>query len=122
MAETILIVDDDPHIVTAIAYLMKRAGYEVAIANDGRQALDYLADNSPSLVILDVMIPGTNGFEVCEKIRAESRFAKMPVLMLSAKGRDAEMNKGLALGANAYITKPFSTYDLVERVKSLLRS
>jgi DNA-binding response OmpR family regulator len=122
MAETILIVDDDPHIVIAIAYLLKRAGYEAAIARDGQQALDYLADHCPALMILDVMIPGKNGFEVCEIVRADHRLAKMPVLMLSAKDREAEMNKGLALGADAYMTKPFSTHALVERVKSLLHS
>lgn len=121
MAKTILIVDDEPNIVISIEYLMKRAGYEVATAHDGQQALDYLADSSPALMILDVMMPNKNGFEVCEEVRADNRFADMPILMLTAKGREAEMNKGLSLGADAYITKPFSTHDLVERVKSLLQ-
>ena len=122
MKKTILIVDDEPNIVISIEYLMKRAGYEVATAYDGQQALDYLADNNPSLMILDVMMPNKNGFEVCEVVRADNRFAQMPILMLTARGREAEMNKGLSLGANAYITKPFSTHDLVESVKSLLKA
>lgn len=122
MTKTILIVDDEPNIVISIEYLMKRAGYEVATAYDGQQALDYLADNSPALMILDVMMPNKNGFEVCKEVRADNRFADMPILMLTAKGREAEMNKGLSLGADAYITKPFSTHDLVERVKSLLQA
>lgn len=122
MPKTILIVDDEPNIVISIEYLMKRAGYEVAIAYDGQQALNYLAENSPALMILDVMMPNKNGFEVCEEVRADNRFVDMPILMLTAKGREAEMNKGLSLGANAYITKPFSTHELVERVKSLLQA
>jgi len=122
MANTILIVDDEPNIVISIEYLMKRAGYEVAVAYDGQQAMDYLAENIPSLVILDVMMPNKNGFEVCEEVRADNRFVDMPILMLTAKGREAEMNKGLSLGADAYISKPFSTHELVERVKSLLQA
>lgn len=122
MTKTILIVDDEPNIVISIEYLMKRAGYEVATAYDGQQALDYLADSSPALMILDVMMPNKNGFEVCKEVRADNRFADMPILMLTAKGREAEMNKGLSLGADAYITKPFSTHDLVERVKALLQA
>ena len=122
MTKTILIVDDEPNIVISIEYLMKRAGYEVATAYDGQQALDFLADNSPALMILDVMMPNKNGFEVCKEVRADNRFADMPILMLTAKGREAEMNKGLSLGADAYITKPFSTHDLVERVKALLQA
>jgi DNA-binding response OmpR family regulator len=122
MTKTILIVDDEPNIVISIEYLMKRAGYEVASVYDGQQALDFLADNSPALMILDVMMPNKNGFEVCKEVRADNRFADMPILMLTAKGREAEMNKGLSLGADAYITKPFSTHDLVERVKALLQA
>ena len=120
MTRTILIVDDEPNIVISIEFLMKRAGYEVAIAYDGQQALDYLADHIPALMILDVMMPHKNGFEVCEEVRGDQRLADLPILMLTAKGREAEMDKGLSLGANAYMTKPFSTYELVERVTSLL--
>ena len=121
MAETILVVDDDKNIAIAVEFLMRHAGYEVAIAHDGQQALDYLAEHDPALMILDVMMPNKNGFEVCEEVRADARLAAMPILMLTAKGREAEKNKGLALGANAYMSKPFSTHDLVDLVKSLLR-
>ena len=120
MKKTILIVDDEPNIVISIKYLLEHAGYEVVTAYDGQQALDYLADSSPALMILDVMMPKKNGFEVCEEIRGDNRFADMPILMLTAKGSEAEMNKGFSLGADGYITKPFSTHDLVERVNSLL--
>ncbi len=121
MTDTILIVDDDPNIVTAIEYLMKGAGYDVVIANDGQEALTYLSDNIPSLTILDVMMPNKNGFEVCREVRADERLTAMPILILTAKGRITEINKGFSLGANAYIPKPFSTHDLVERVKILLQ-
>lgn len=121
MKKTILIVDDEPNIVISIEYLMKRAGYEVVTAYDGQQALDYLADSHPALMLLDVMMPNKNGIEVCEEVRTNKRFDDMPIVMLTAKGSEAEMSKGLALGADAYITKPFSTHDLVERVKSLLK-
>ena len=122
MADTIFIVDDDSNIVIALEYLMKRAGYEVVIASDGQEALEYLSANKPSLMILDVMMPHKNGFEVCEQVRSENRFSDMPILMLSAKGREAEMKKGLSLGADDYIAKPFSTHELIERVKSLLQA
>jgi len=120
MNKTILIVDDEPNIVISIKYLLKHAGYEVVTAYDGQQALDCLVDSRPALMILDVMMPKKDGFEVCEEVRADSRFADMPILMLTAKGSEAEKNKGFSLGADGYVTKPFSTHDLVERVKSLL--
>jgi DNA-binding response OmpR family regulator len=122
MAETILVVDDDPNIVIAVEFLLRNAGFEVAVTQDGQQALDYLVDHEPALVILDVMMPNKNGFEVCEEVRADTRLANMPILMLTAKGREAEKLKGLALGANAYILKPFFSHDLVELAKSLLNN
>ena len=120
MKKTILIVDDEPNIVISIQYLMKHAGYNVVTAYDGRQALDCLAESKPDLMILDVMMPNKNGFEVCEEVRADSRFDDMPIVMLTAKGSEAEINRGLSLGADAYITKPFSTHELVQRINSLL--
>jgi two-component system alkaline phosphatase synthesis response regulator PhoP len=120
MPKTILIVDDEPNIVISLEYLMKRAGHEVVTAYDGQEALDYLENHIPALMILDVMMPKKNGFEVCEEVRSDSRLKKMPILMLTAKGREAEKGKGLSLGADAYITKPFSTHDLVEQVQALL--
>jgi len=119
MAQRILIVDDEPSIVVPLEFLMKREGYEVAVAGDGQAALDAVARSAPDLVILDVMLPRMSGFEVCRQLRQSGRGLK--ILMLTAKGRDSEMEKGLGLGADMYVTKPFSTRDLVAKVRDLLR-
>ncbi|MCU7853265.1 MAG: response regulator [Candidatus Thiodiazotropha sp. (ex Monitilora ramsayi)] len=121
MSKKILIVDDEPNIVLSVEFLMKRSGHDVVTATDGQQALDLLAEVDPDLMILDVMMPRKNGFEVCTEVRADQRFQKLPILILSAKGREAEVKKGLSLGADAYITKPFSTHELVEKVSELLQ-
>jgi DNA-binding response OmpR family regulator len=120
MAHRILIVDDEPSIVVPLEFLMKREGYEVAVAADGESALEAVAAGAPDLVILDVMLPRMNGFEVCRRLRADERLGALKILMLTAKGRDSEMEKGLGLGADAYVTKPFSTRDLVGRIRALL--
>ncbi|MEW7999364.1 MAG: response regulator [Candidatus Thiodiazotropha endolucinida] len=122
MTKTILIVDDEPNIVLSVEYLMKREGYQVMTASDGQVAIDMIADTRPDLLILDVMMPRKNGFEVCREIRADPALSGLPILMLSAKGREAEIKKGISLGADAYITKPFSTHDLVDKVNQLLQS
>jgi DNA-binding response OmpR family regulator len=116
----VLIVDDEPNIVVSLEFLMTQCGYDVAIARDGEEALAQMAAFQPDLVLLDVMLPLRNGFEVCQTIRENSAWDRAKVVMLSAKGRDLEVSKGLALGADAYITKPFSTKELVEQVRSLL--
>ena len=121
MSKKVMIVDDEPNIVLSVEFLMKRAGHEVVTAGDGEEALRVLAETKPDLMILDVMMPNKNGFEVCADVRANPETADLPILMLSAKGREAEREKGLSLGANAYITKPFSTHELVARVDELLR-
>jgi len=120
MSKTVLIVDDEPNIVLSVEFLMKREGFEVKTAGDGHAAIEMLAQSRPDLVILDVMMPRKNGFEVCAEVRADPALHGLPILMLTAKGREAEMKKGLALGADAYITKPFSTHELVAKVKELL--
>jgi DNA-binding response OmpR family regulator len=122
MTKRILIVDDEPNIVISLEYLMKREGYEVAVAIDGEAALETLARTTPDLVILDVMLPRLNGFEVCRRIRAEPRWGGLRILMLTAKGRDTEVARGLELGADAYVTKPFSTRDLVAQIGALLQA
>ncbi len=122
MPQRILIVDDEPNIVISLEYLMKREGYEVATAGDGEAALEALATAAPDLVILDVMLPKMNGFEVCRRMRADPRWRGTRVLMLTAKGRDTEVQKGLGLGADLYVTKPFSTKELVAQVRQLLAS
>lgn len=120
MTHKILIVDDEPNIVISLEFLMQQAGFELAIARDGEQALAQMAAFEPDLVLLDAMLPLRDGFEVCQKIRENSRWNRVKIVMLSAKGRDAEISKGLALGADAYITKPFSTRELIALVQRLL--
>ena len=122
MSKRVLIVDDEPNIVISVEFLMKREGFAVSVARDGEEALERIHADRPDLVILDVMMPKMNGFEVCERVRADPQLSAVRILMLTAKGREAEMRKGLTLGADAYIPKPFSTRDLVNRVKSLIDS
>ncbi len=120
MAKKILIVDDEPNIVMSLEFLMKKAGFEVAVAVDGEEALAQVGRVNPDLVLLDVMMPKKSGYEVCEALRADPARAGMKIVMLTAKGRETEVAKGMALGADAYVTKPFSTKDLVTQVTELL--
>ena len=120
MSRKILIVDDEPNIVISLEFLMKREGFQVSLAVDGEEALRKIAELQPDLVLLDVMMPKKSGFEVCQEIRANPAWNSIKIVMLTAKGRDTEVQKGMALGADAYVTKPFSTKDLVARVKSVL--
>ena len=120
MAKKILIVDDEPNIVISLEFLMKKEGFEVAVANDGDEALAMVASFNPDILLLDVMMPKKSGFEVCEALRADTQRAGLKIVMLTAKGRDTEMAKGLAIGADAYVTKPFSTKELVDKVKEML--
>jgi len=120
MPKKILIVDDEPNIVISLEFLMKKEGFEVAIANDGEDALAKVASFSPDLVLLDVMMPRKSGFEVCEALRADPDRSGLKIVMLTAKGRDTEVAKGLAIGADAYMTKPFSTKELLAMVKAML--
>ena len=120
MAHKILIVDDEPNIVISLEFLMKKEGFEIAVANDGEEALAKVASFKPNLMLLDVMMPKKSGFEVCEALRTDPANADLQIVMLTAKGRDTEVAKGLAIGADAYVTKPFSTKELVAKVKSML--
>lgn len=120
MSKKILIADDEPNIVISLEFLMKKEGFDVAVAVDGEEALAKAASFAPDLILLDVMMPKKSGFEVCEALRADTTKADLRIVMLTAKGRDTEVAKGLAIGADAYVTKPFSTKDLVTQVKSLL--
>jgi DNA-binding response OmpR family regulator len=119
-SERILIADDEPNILISLEYLMKREGYEVHVARDGQEALDLLQRVLPRLVLLDVMMPNKNGFEVCQALRADESLKDTLVLMLTAKGRDTDIAKGLGVGADAYMTKPFSTKELVVKVREML--
>lgn len=120
MSKKVLIADDEPNIVAALEFLLKQRGYEVHTARDGGEALRLVERVVPDLVLLDVMMPQTSGYEVCQSIRKRAEWRHIKVVMLSAKGRDVEVNKGLALGADLYVTKPFSTRDLMARIEELL--
>ncbi|ANQ85585.1 response regulator transcription factor [Azoarcus olearius] len=120
MTKKILIADDEQNIVISLEFLMKREGFTVVVATDGDEAVRMIRAEQPDLVLLDVMMPKKSGFEVCQEIKADPALQGVRILMLTAKGRDTEVAKGLALGADAYMTKPFSTRDLVARVRSML--
>ncbi len=120
MANKILVVDDEPNIVLSLEFLMKQAGFQVRTASDGEAGLAAIAAEPPDLVLLDVMMPRKNGYEVCQAIRSNPDWKAIRIIMLTAKGREVEREKGLALGADDYITKPFSTQEVVERVRELL--
>jgi DNA-binding response OmpR family regulator len=120
MSHRILIADDEPNILLSLEFLMKREGYEVLLARDGQQALEAIVRERPDLVLLDVMMPVKSGFDVCQAVRADESLASVKILMLTAKGRETDVAKGTALGADAYVTKPFSTRELAARVRELL--
>ena len=120
MSQRILIVDDEPNIVISLEYLLKKEGFQIAVATDGEAALQLASAFLPDLVLLDVMMPKKSGFEVCQALRTDPALAAVKVIMLTAKGRETEVAKGMALGADAYVTKPFSTKELVLQIKSLL--
>lgn len=116
----IVIADDEPNILISLEFLMQREGHEVHLARDGQQALDLLRRERPQLLLLDVMMPRKTGFEVCQEVRQDEQLKDTLILMLTAKGRETDVVKGLALGANAYMTKPFSTRELADKVRALL--
>ena len=120
MSKTILIADDEPNIVISLEFLLEHDGYEVQVARDGQEALDAIARQVPDLVLLDVMLPRVSGFDVCQRIRQNPAWAAVRIMMLTAKGREVEMTKGMALGADAYVTKPFSTKDLLAQIRAQL--
>lgn len=120
MAKKVLIADDEPNIVTSLEYLMTKSGYEVEIARNGEEALALVESFRPDLVLLDVMMPRRSGYEVCQKMRERAEWRHIKIVVLSAKGREAEVSKGLSLGADAYVTKPFSNRELIARVAGLL--
>ncbi len=120
MSKKILIADDEPNIVAALEFLLQQSGYQVLIAQNGDEALRLIEACVPDLVLLDVMMPRKSGYEVCQRMREHADWRQIKVVILSAKGRDAEVNKGLALGADLYVTKPFSTRELMTKIKGLL--
>jgi len=121
MSQTkILIADDEANILVSLEYLMKREGYAVSVARDGDEALAAIIRERPALVLLDVMMPRKSGFEVCQEVRANDAVKDTLIVMLTAKGRDTDVAKGLGIGADAYVMKPFSTRELVQKVRTML--
>jgi two-component system, OmpR family, alkaline phosphatase synthesis response regulator PhoP len=120
VTKKVLIVDDEPNIVAALEYLLQKQGYAVKIAANGEQALAQLDAFKPDLVLLDVMMPKVSGYEVCQRMRAQPQWRHIKIVMLSAKGREVEVSKGMSLGADLYVTKPFSSTELVATIGNLL--
>ena len=120
MTKKVLIVDDEINIVTALEFLLQKSGYEVMAAQNGDEALKRVESFAPDLVLLDVMMPRISGYEVCRRMRERPDWKHIKIVMLSAKGREAEVSKGVSLGADLYVTKPFSNNELVERIGELL--
>jgi len=117
MTYSVLVVDDEPNIVQSLEFLIAAAGFEVRVARDGDAALAAMSERPADLVLLDVMIPKGDGYQVCRAIRANPAWQGVRIVMLTARGRESEQRKGIELGADLYVTKPFSTRDLVEQVK-----
>ncbi|NQU56148.1 MAG: response regulator [Rhodospirillales bacterium] len=122
MRKSVLVAEDEPNIVLSLEFLLKKEGYEVRVATDGEEALREIESAPPDLVLLDVMIPKRDGYDVCQTIRANPEWNEVRIIMLTAKRLEVEREKGLALGADDYITKPFSTRELSERVKNIIGS
>jgi DNA-binding response OmpR family regulator len=120
MSKRILVVDDEPSILLSLEFLMEQEGYDVHTATDGEEALQAVHEKLPDLILLDVMMPKRDGFEVCQTIRANPEWQEIRIIMLTAKGREVDQEKGIALGADDYITKPFATRELVEKVRIVL--
>ncbi len=120
MVKKVLIADDEPNIVVSLEFLMRRQGYDVQVATNGEDALRAVAEFAPDLILLDVMMPRMSGYDVCQKVRENPAWQGIRIVMLSAKGRDIEVTKGMAVGADAYVTKPFSTQDLLATVGRML--
>lgn len=120
MAHSVLVVEDETNILDSLSFLMKRAGFDVLVARDGESAMRMMESRAPNIVVLDIMLPRRDGYEVCREIRARPEWKNVRILMLSAKGRELDRRKGLELGADDYMTKPFSTREIVQRIRKLV--
>ncbi|HEV8291991.1 MAG TPA: response regulator transcription factor [Tepidisphaeraceae bacterium] len=118
---TILVIDDEPDLLELVEFNLKKDGYEVIVAKNGQSGLEIAQKHVPDLIVLDLMMPGIDGLEVCRQLRGDSRTKQIPMIMLTAKSAEADRIVGLELGADDYITKPFSPRELVARVRALLR-
>jgi DNA-binding response OmpR family regulator len=116
----VVIVEDEPHIVLSLEFLLQRQGYETASAGDGEAGLALIQQVRPDVVLLDIMMPGRNGYEICQAMRTDPALRSIPVIFLSAKGHEVEKVKGLGLGAAAYVTKPFGNAEILETIRGVL--
>ena len=121
LAPKALIAEDEPNIIASLEFLLRDGGYEVRIARDGEEALRLVESFRPDVALVDVMMPKTDGFEVCRRVRENPALSGVRIVMLTARGRDAERAQGMKLGADAYITKPFSTKELMATIDAVLR-
>ncbi len=122
MTKTVLVVEDEPNIILSLEFLIKEAGYNMRVALDGEEALKAVAEEVPDLLLLDIMIPKRDGYDVCKTLRANPALKDLRIIMLAARGLKADKEKGLAMGADEYITKPFSTRELTQKLKQHLDS
>ncbi|HWE94952.1 MAG TPA: response regulator transcription factor [Tepidisphaeraceae bacterium] len=118
---TILVIDDEKDLIDLVRYNLEKEGYDVIAASDGQAGLDVATRHRPDLVVLDLMMPGIDGLQICQRLRADQKVGRIPVIMLTAKATEADRIVGLELGADDYITKPFSPREVVARVKAVLR-
>ena len=121
MREKILIVDDEKDIVKMLSYNLKKEGYRIVDARDGEDALDLALREHPDLILLDLMLPGIDGLEVCKQLKKEAKTSRIPIIMLTAKTQETDKIVGLELGADDYVSKPFSPKELIARIKAVLR-
>ena len=119
MAKRVLLAEDEANIAESIAFLLERAGFEVSVENDGRRALDSVMADAPDVLVLDVMLPGLDGYEILRTLRADRRGTSLPVLMLTAKGQREDREMALKCGADRFMTKPFSNAEIVSAVREL---
>jgi DNA-binding response OmpR family regulator len=116
----ILLADDEPNILMSLDFLMRKEGYHVFIARNGKEALEIAFKNLPDAIVLDIMMPELDGYEVCKQIRQSEDLANVKIVFLSAKSKETDFEKGYQMGADLYLTKPFSTKNLVTKIKELL--
>ena len=120
MPKKVLIVDDEPSIIVATQFLMEQNGYETIVAFSGEEAMEAVVRHRPDLILLDIMLPVVDGFEVCQRVREKADWKDIRIVLVTALDRESNVAKGLALGADAYVTKPFANADLIAKVKELL--
>lgn len=120
MSDKVLIVDDEPNILLSLEYLMKKEGYEVFIARDGEEAIEIINKEKPKLIILDIMMPNVDGYEVCQYVKGSDELQHIKVIFLTAKTREADVNKGYEVGCDLYLTKPFSNKQIISKVNELI--